>query len=87
MPTCRRSLLDQGCLFFYVQETPLGQGTVSVLIKLQSRLLTGRVVTKVEFWLRQQFFDWDENVTTSKIFFGMVSLFFYRLAELIVSYS
>lgn len=87
MPTCQCSLLDQGCLFFYAEETPMGQGTVSVLIKLQSCLLTGRVVTKVEFWLRQQFFDWDENITTSKIFFGMVSLFFCRLAELIVSYS
>lgn len=37
-------------------------------------------------WLGKQFFDWDESITSNKIFFGMIPVFFCRLAELIVSY-
>lgn len=37
-------------------------------------------------WLGKQFFDWDESIASNKIFFGMIPVFFCRLAELIVSY-
>lgn len=71
-------------LLLSLQETLLGQGICADTAAVVS--VNWKSSNKRRTWLGKQFFDWDESIASNKIFFGMIPVFFCRLAELIVSY-
>lgn len=77
-------LCNSAFLLLSLQETLLGQGICADTAAVVSVNWKGS--NKRRTWLGKQFFDWDESIASNKIFFGMIPVFFCRLAELIVSY-
>lgn len=77
-------LCSSAFLLLSLQETLLGQGVCADTAAVVSVNWKGS--NKRRTWLGKQFFDWDESIASNKIFFGMITVFFCRLAELIVSY-